>query len=148
MVTHSRNLPIMCVIVLATGCHNPSAPLVIPSSYVARSVEGTSVPATVLHGDASEVALVADTIHLHPLGVAERITLYRRTTIGAPVTVDTTRSQESYTVRGDSLLLHRYCPPNANCEGPPTGVFSADRRKLLLRLWPSGPHALYERVSP
>jgi hypothetical protein len=122
--------------------------VVVPSSYVARSVEGTPLPATFLHGDATDIALLADTIHLYPLGVAQRISLHRRTTIGAPTTVDTTRAHESYSVRGDSLVFHRYCPPNANCVGAPAGIFSADRRTLLLRMWPSGPLARYDRVRP
>ena len=144
----SRCLAIVCAIVAATACNDPNAPLVVPSSYAARSVEGAAVPATIVHGDMTDVALFADTIHLYPLGVAERVSVYRRTTIGAPAMVDTTRSQESYTVRGDSLLFHFYCPPNANCVGAPAGIFSADRRKLLLRMWPEGPRALYDRVSP
>jgi hypothetical protein len=147
-VPRSRCLPIACAIFLTSGCQDPTAPLVVPSSYVARSVEGTSLPATLVHGDATDVALLADTIHLHPLGVAERISIHRRTTIGAAVTVDTTRSQEAYTVRGRSVFFHRYCPPDANCVGAPEGVFSSDRRRLFLRLWPSGPLALYDRVSP
>jgi hypothetical protein len=147
-VPRSCCLFILGALLVATACHDPSAPLVLPSSYVARTIEGTSLPATIVHGDATDVALLADTIHLHELGVAERISFYRRTTIGAPVTVDTTRSQESYTVREDSLLFHRYCPPNANCVGAPTGIFSADRHKLLLRMWPEGPLALYDRVNP
>jgi hypothetical protein len=146
-VPRSRSLPLVCAVILTTACQNPSAPLVVPSSYVARSVEGTPLPATFIHGGMTDVALLADTIHLYPLGVAERISIYRRTAIGYPVTIDTTRSQESYTVRGDSLLFHRDCPPNANCVAPPAGIFSADRRKLLLELWP-GPLALYDRVSP
>ena len=141
-------LPILAALFLATGCHDPSAPLVVPSSYVARTIEGTPLPATFVHGDVTDVALLADTIHLHPLGVAERVSIYRRTTIGAGVTVDTTRSQEAYTVHGGSLRFHRYCPPDANCVGAPTGLFSDDRRKLLLHMWPEGPLALYDRVNP
>ena len=133
---------------LATACHDPSAPLLVPSSYVARTIEGASLPATLVHGDLTDVALLADTIHLHPLGVAQRVSIYRRTTIGAAVTVDTIRSEEAYSVRGDSLRFHRYCPPDANCVGAPTGRFSADRRTLLLRMWPEGPLALYDRVNP
>lgn len=146
-MTRSRCLPMLCASLLASACHDPSAPRVAPSSYVARSVEGTAVPATFAHGDMTDVALVADTIHFHPLGVADRIGIYRRTTIGAPVSVDTTRSRESYTVRGYSLRIHRYCPPNANCVGASEGIFSRDRRKLLLRMWPEGPLVLYDRVS-
>jgi hypothetical protein len=148
IVPRSRCLPIVCAIFLTTGCEDPSAPLVIPSSYVARSVEGRSLPATFIHGDMSDVALLADTIHLQPGGVAERISVQRLTTIGGPVTVDTTRSRESYTVQGHSVFFHPSCPPDANCVGPPEGVFSADRRRLFLRLWPSGPLAVYDRVSP
>ena len=144
----SRRFPIVCAILLTTGCEDPTAPLVIPSSYVARSVEGASLPATFIHGDVSDVALIADTIHLHFGGLAERISIQRLTMIGAPATVDTTRSQESYTVQGRSVIFHRYCAPDANCLGAPEGVFSADRRRLFLRLWPSGPLAVYDRVSP
>jgi hypothetical protein len=144
----SRCLPISYAMILVTGCHDPSGPLVLPSSYVARTVEGTPLPATFMHGDVTDIALLADTIHLYPLGVAERISIHRHTRIGAPVTVDTSRAHESYSVRGDTLLLHRYCPPDANCVGPPVGIFSRDRRTLLLRMWPSGPRARYDRVSP
>lgn len=140
--------PIVCAIFLTTACQDPSGPLVIPSSYFARSVEGTSLPATLIHGDASDVALVADTIHFHLGGLAEHISIQRLTTIGGPVTVDTTRSRESYTVQGHSVFFHPSCPPDANCVGPPEGVFSPDRRRLFLRLWPSGPLAVYDRVSP
>ena len=91
----SRRLRVACVIFLTTGCQDPTAPLVVPSSYVARTVEGMSLPATFVHGGATDVALVADTIRLYPLGVAERISIYRRTTVGSPATLDTTRSHES-----------------------------------------------------
>lgn len=148
MVSRSRFLFIVCAMFLATGCRDPNAPLVVPASYVARTVEGTPVPATLVHGSASEVALLADTIHLHPMGVAKRISIHRYTTIGAPVAVDTSRYQESYTVRGDSLRFSRYCPPEANCVGAPEGILSADRRHLLLRLWPAGPVARYDRIAP
>jgi hypothetical protein len=67
-------------IFLATGCQDPSAPFVVPSSYAMRSVDGASVPATLFHGGATEVALLADTIHLYPLGVAQRSTISRYTT--------------------------------------------------------------------
>ena len=145
----SRCLRVVCVVVLVTtGCQDPTAPLVVPSSYVARSVEGMSLPATFLHGGASDVALVADTIHLYAMGVSERISIYRRTTVGAPVTVDTIRSHESYTVRGHSLHFRVACPFNANCADPPAGVLSVNRRQLLLPLGFSGPLALYDRVSP
>ena len=140
--------PALCVTILVTACHDPSAPAVVPSSYVARSIEGTSLPATFSHGDVIDVALVADTIHLFPSGVAERISIYRRTRIGAATTVDTSRSQASYTLRGTLLLFHDTCPINANCLGPPAGMFSLDRGQLLLRMWPDGPRALYDRVNP
>ena len=143
----SHCFPIVCAIFLTTGCEDPSAPLAIPSSYVARSVEGTSLPATFIHGDAADVALVADTIHFHFGGLAERISIQRLGRIEG-VTVDTIRSRESYTVQGHSVFFHRYCPPDANCVGPPEGVFSADRRRLFLRLWRSGPLVVYDRVRP
>ena len=149
IVLRPRRLRVVCVVVLATtGCQNPTAPLVVPSSYVARSVEGMSLPATFVHGGATDVALVADTIHLYATGVAERISIYRRTTVGASVTVDTARSYESYIVRGHSLLFYHHCPLNANCADPPAGVLSVNRRQLLRALWASGPLALYDRVSP
>ena len=148
MVPRSCCRSILGALFLATACRDPNAPLVVPSSYVARTIEGTSLPATLVHGDVTDVALLADTIHLHPLGVAERVSIYRRTTIGAGVTVDTSRSQEAYTVRGSSLRFHRHCPLDANCVDAPTGLFSADRRKLFLRMWPEGPLARYDRVNP
>lgn len=142
-----RCLRLVYVVVLTTGCQDPTAPLVVPSSYVARSVEGMSLPATFIHGGASDLALVADTIHLYATGVAERISIYRRTTVGAPVTIETTRSYESYTVRGHSLLFHHPCL-DANCADPPAGVLSVNRRQLLRALWSSGPLVLYDRISP
>lgn len=145
---HRRWRATLGTLFLATACHDPSAPLVVPASYVARTIEGSALPATLFHGDVTDVALLADTIQLRPLGVAERVSIFRRTTIGAAVTVDTSRSREAYTVHGDSLRFHRDCPPNANCVGAPTGRFSANRRTLLLRLWPDGPLAVYDRVSP
>jgi hypothetical protein len=147
IVGRSRLPSIASVLLLATGCHNPSAPVVVPSSYVARTIEGRSLPVTLQHGGATDVALLADTLHLYPLGVAERISLYRLTRFGGAVTVDTIRAQESYTIRGDSLRFDRDCPPEA-CVSPPGGIFSSDRRQLLLRLWPFGPTARYDRVSP
>lgn len=147
MLLRSRCLRVVCAVVLTTGCQDPTAPLVVPSSYVARSVEGMSLPATFLHGGASDVALVTDTIHLYATGVAERISIYRRTTVGATVTVETTRSYESYTVRGHALLFHHPCL-DANCADPPAGVLSVNRRQLLRALWSSGPLVLYDRIRP
>ena len=148
IMLRSRRLRVVCLLVLTTGCQDPTAPLVIPSSYVARSVGRMSLPATFLHGGASDVALVADTIHLYATGVAERITVRRHTTVGTAFTIETTRSYESYTVRGHSLLFDYHCPLNANCADPPAGVLSVNRRQLLRALWSSGPVVLYDRVSP
>ena len=147
IMLRSRCLRVVCLVVLTTGCQNPTAPLVIPSSYVARSVGRMSLPATFLHGGASDVALVADTIHLHATGVAERITIRRHTTVGTAFTVETVRSHESYAVRGHSLFFVRPCV-DANCADPPAGVFSVNRRQLHLPLWSSGPVVLYDRISP
>ena len=148
LVPRAFYLPILSAVVLASACDDPSAPLGGLSSYVARSLEGMPLPATLLHGDMSDLALLADTIHLYPHGVAERISIRRLTTLGAPVAVDTARTHNAYAVTGDSLHFDEDCPPNAFCIGAPRGSFSDDRRTLQLRMWPDGPAALYERVSP
>jgi hypothetical protein len=147
-VPRSRCLPTLYVLLLASGCDEPTAPLLVPSTYVARTVNGASVPAPLIDYGTGQVVLLADTLHLYPLGASQRISIYRHLTSGAPATVDTSRTHESYEVHGDSLRFYRYCPPNANCVGPPEGIFSADRRTLLLRMWPSGPLVLYDRVTP
>lgn len=144
----TRSLAPICVLFLATGCHDPTAPFPVPSTFVVRTVNDASVPAPVISHEDLESVLLADTIHFFPRGLARRISIHRNTRIGVPTSFDTTRVQESYEVRGDSLRFQRFCPPNALCIGPPEGILTVDRRQLILRLWPGGPVALYDRVTP
>jgi hypothetical protein len=136
------------VLFLGSACHDSTGPLRVPSTFVVRTVNDSSVPAPVISHEAFESVLLADTIHFYPLGIARRISIYRNTGIDVPTTIDTSRVQESYVVRGDSVRFQLRCPPNALCVGAPEGIFSADRRQLLLRFWPGGPVALYDRVTP
>ena len=134
----------------ATGCYEQTGPVPLPSTFVVRTVNGSALPVPVMSHEELEIVVLADTLRFYPLGIAHRISIYRNTRIGVSTitTIDTSRVQESYEVRGDSLRFIRYCPPNANCVGPPEGILSADRRQLVLRLWPSGPVASYDRVMP
>jgi hypothetical protein len=149
-MSRSRTLPRICALFLLTGCNDPTAPLPVPSTFVARTVNGTALPAPVISHEALEMVVLADTLHFYPFGVAQRISIHRSTRIGVSTTttIDTSRVQESYEVRGDSLRFVRYCPPNALCTGSPEGVLSGDRRQLILRLWPFGPVVQYDRITP
>jgi hypothetical protein len=148
MMLRFRNLGIWTLF-LATACYEPAGPLAMPSTFVVRSINGSDIPAPVISHEVYESVVLADTIHFYPLGVAQRISIYRNTTTGVSTTttIDTSRAQERFEIRGDSLRFIQYCPPNALCLGAPEGILSADRRQLLLQLWPSGPVASYERVT-
>ena len=145
---HSRFPLILCALFFAGGCHDPVAPLVVPSTYVARAVNGAPLPVAAFGDPTNPITLLADTIYLYPLGIAERVSIYRDPARAEPTVGPANRVQHAYEVRGNVLGFRSDCPINANCLGAPEGLLSADRRKLLLRMWPSGPVARYDRVTP
>lgn len=114
------------------ACDAPTRPLVTDGVYVARTVGDAALPAPIIRHQTYERILLADTLRFSFLGIAERVSVHRDTPAGEPARIDTTRYAERFVVHGDSLRFLRSCPPNALCAGPPTGVFSPDRRRLLL----------------
>ena len=149
MVTLRRGhrLVAACTLLLATACEDLTGPPAAASTYVARTVNGAPLPAPLVQDASYENVLLADTLRLFSFGIAARVSIHRRTAAGGPSTTDTSRSQDQYTVRGDSIRFHQSCPPNAICAAPPEGVFAAEGRQLILRMWGFGPVVVYERVT-
>ena len=129
----------------AAACDGPTRPSVGDGVYVARAVGDAALPAPSIQHETYESILLADTLRFSVLGIAARVSVHRLTPAGEPARIDTTRYAERFVVRGDSLRFVRYCAPNALCTGAPAGIFSTDRRHLLLNLWPEGPVVTFER---
>ena len=139
---------VLLTAIVGIACEEPTGLSPELATYVARTVNGEPVPAPLRKNASFELLVIADTVRFGLFGLAEWTQVRRTTVEGVAREVEVTRAEASYHVRGDSVFFSFPCPPDADCLPPPFGVFSADRRHLLVHL-PLGDDSLgYERTSP
>jgi hypothetical protein len=142
------HLPIIVLAAFAIACRETNGPIPVPSAYVARAVHGLPLPAPIIQGEDYQMIMVADTLRLFPLGVAWRSLTYQQKQGSVLSPVQVSRWQNEFAIRGDSIFILQYCPPNALCTAPPRGIFSDDRRTLTLGVWGTEPLVRYTLVEP
>jgi hypothetical protein len=133
---------------LAVACDDPTGFSPVLATYVARTVNGAPIPGPLLQNPNYELLVVADTLRFGPFGDAEWTRVRRTTVAGVAQEVEIARTEYSYRIRGDSVLFVVQCPPDADCAPWPRGVFSSDRRHLVVQL--ELPEAVleYEQTNP
>jgi hypothetical protein len=148
----SRQVPAGMVLAVAAcitaACNDPTGFGAGRSTYVARTVNGAPVPSPLLQNANYELLLIADTIRFGLFGEAEWMQVRRTTVAGVAREVEVTEVEYFYRVRGDSVLFFFACPPDADCLPPPRGVFSSDRRNLVVELEVPNAVLAYERTNP
>ena len=129
------------------ACSDPTGFGPVRFTYVARSVNGAPVPSPLVGNANYELLVLADTLRLGIWGQAEWTHVRRTTVAGAPQAVEVARTHSAYRVRGDSVFFGSACR-DADCAPSPQGVFTADRRTLVVQLQLPDAVLAYERTSP
>ena len=145
------SLALTLTLLLITGaCGGPSGPDAEArlagddvSVFALQSVGGDALPAVAVDSGHVRITIVADTIRLHPDGIAERHLVERTLSItGLPPGEKVRTSTERFTYRTEG---HRFtgefaCPDFASCVAPPHLTGTLEPAALTLD------YALYYRV--
>jgi hypothetical protein len=118
------------------ACHDangPQAPGAEAGVYVARALEGRSIPALIDSGPLGFAVLDADTVILDGLGGAVRATTSHHVSATYGASAAHFRITLAYRLRGDSIEIgsFRPCPPNADCVGNERGVLRGPSLSLV-----------------
>jgi hypothetical protein len=135
-------------VLLATACDAPTGLGPAFVTYVARTVNGVPIPAPLRQNANYELLVVADTLRFGLFGRATWTRVRRTTVEGIARQVEVARTEYSFHVRGDTLRFSFTCPPDADCAPSPYGVFSADRRQLVMHVQLPEAVLEYDRASP
>lgn len=117
--------------------------------YVASSIMGSGLPATIRHGTDKDI-LLADTLKFSNDGMVYISLAFRRvsTTSSPADTVYRVQMRRPYVIDGTRVTIGmERCPINALCMGPEIGEIDSSGAQLRSAFWPEGAKIHFRRVS-
>ena len=137
---------LVLALAVTLGCHDSTAPLILPAQFELANVSGRPLPTYFLSVPGFTVTVLSASLTLDDAGKAV-MTEHLREYNGIEAT---TTSTFDYKIKDNRIEIGGFqpCPINANCIGIRVGTISGETLSLIMQEADNGPVVYNYRIVP